>query len=105
MSRASMTTTELDVGSHEVVPYEATDRRQLAERTVSAVMIVEVQVGIEKGLPLRRGAEGEAIGPLAQKRLNEPFRFAVGARRVGPRSGVANTKGATEAGERMRLVG
>jgi hypothetical protein len=50
---------------------------------VSAVVIVEVQIGVEECLTLGEGLEGEVIGPFSKKRLDEPLGFSVGAWRVG----------------------
>src|SRR5712691_2935723 len=49
-----------------------------------AMPVVMVQPAVQGGTARGRAGVGAAIGPLAQQRLDEALRLAVGARRVGP---------------------
>src|SRR5712692_11030156 len=66
--------------------------------------VVVVQITRECGGARLGGQVGPAIGPLAQQRLDEALRLAIGPRRVGPRSFVLDGPGATRGGPELRAI-
>jgi len=86
----------LTVASQDVVPIQATDWWIITERRVRSVVVVEMHVRPEPAFALRRAVVGKAVGPFAQKRLDEAFGFAVRPRRVRSRAYVASVEGGAE---------
>lgn len=74
-----------NVGAQEVVPIEAgaADWDIEVEASMGAVEVVVMQPEVELDLPFERVLARECIGPFPQRDLDEAFRLAVGARRVG----------------------
>ena len=67
--------------------------------------VVEVEIRGEPGLALRRGAIGEAVGPFAEKSLDDALDLAVGSGGVGFDAVVAETEMLAEVGETVGTVG
>jgi hypothetical protein len=54
---------------------------------------------------VRRRWDGPGVAPLAQRGLNKPVGFAIGARRVRPREQLADAVPAARRGERPGAIG
>src|ERR1700674_4362023 len=68
-------------------------------------VVIEAEIGAERGRAAHRTAVGDAVGPLAQERLDEALGLAVGLRAIGARVPLADGPGATDATEGPRSIG
>src|SRR4051794_12584135 len=84
--------------------------RASTEARVWTLVVVEAEIRTQRGGAPGRNAEGRAVGPFSQQRLDEALRFAVRLRAVGPREAVAHQPALCDRGEdagsiRHRVVG
>ena len=69
------------------------------------LVVVEPEIGRERGGPTRRAAIRAAVGPLAEQRLDEALGFAVGLRAIWPREALAHRPPVTDRREDARAIG
>ena len=82
----------------------AGEGRSVVERGNRPLGVVMAQPEYERLGALVRHAIWAGVGPLGRQRLDEAFRFAVGARRIGPREATFQSQLLAGGGEVLREV-
>jgi len=83
----------------------AADRWSESQTSMRAVPVVLMDPGGEAALPFIGVLIGDGIGPLSEGGLDESFRLAVGARRVGTGEAVFDPAASAEGGQGAGVIG